>query len=402
MAIPILDRQRIRRAAVLAALAVAASLGGWAGPPRAMAATTPFTDIAGTTFEADIEWLYAEGITTGCTTSLYCPTRLVTRGEMASFLARMFDLPATDVDFFSDDDGTTHEVDINRLAAADITAGCAAQRFCPNDEMRRDEMASFLVRAIPLTVGAGRDYFYDDNDNDHEGDIDRAAAAGITTGCATWRYCPDGSVTRGQMAAYLHRVVMPLTPPPYPAPAARTLLVAPTGSDQANDCLDALTPCVTIGHAVALSQDGDTVRLAAGTYHEGHLFVQTSVTLVGAGRDTTIVDGAGVSGPVFYLYVANTVKIGLRSMTVTGGNQGGIRSIGSATIEDVRVAANQADTFGGGIFNAGTMSIRRSLVIDNDATGSGGGIWSSTRLTIDEFHHLREYRPGRGRRYRGG
>lgn len=50
----------------LTALALVASLGGYARPPVASAADSPFTDIAGTTFEADIEWLWAEGITVGC------------------------------------------------------------------------------------------------------------------------------------------------------------------------------------------------------------------------------------------------------------------------------------------------------------------------------------------------
>ena len=79
-------------------------------------------------------------------------------------------------------------------------------------------MASFLARAAELTVGAGRDYFNDDDATSHEPNIDRIAAAGITTGCAAWTYCPSQSVTREQMAAFLHRILAPVTPPPYPAP----------------------------------------------------------------------------------------------------------------------------------------------------------------------------------------
>ena len=40
-----------------------------------------------------IERLYAEGITSGCGTGIYCPTRANTRGEMAAFLVRTFSLP---------------------------------------------------------------------------------------------------------------------------------------------------------------------------------------------------------------------------------------------------------------------------------------------------------------------
>ncbi|MGH2382219.1 MAG: hypothetical protein ACRDG7_13495 [Candidatus Limnocylindria bacterium] len=50
-----------------------------------------------------------------------------------------------------------------------------------------------------------RDFFIDDNHSDHETDINRVAAAGITRGCTETTYCPLQLVTRGQMAAFLHR-----------------------------------------------------------------------------------------------------------------------------------------------------------------------------------------------------
>lgn len=186
--------------------------------PAAAVVSSPFTDIGSSPFKADIEWLYSEGITSGCQATLYCPNDPVTREQMASYLARMFDLPPTGTDFFTDDENSIHETNINRLAASGVTSGCTATTYCPRALVTRAQMASFLVRADNLNTGAGRNYFNDDNGTIHEANIDRAAAAGIATGCGTWKYCPNGSVTRGQMAAFLHRVVLPVTPPPYPAP----------------------------------------------------------------------------------------------------------------------------------------------------------------------------------------
>ena len=179
--------------------------------------TTPFTDIANSSFKANITWLYANGITTGCSATTYCPGGSVTREQMASFLVRMFQLPATATDFFTDDETSSHEANINRLAAAGITTGCTATTFCPSGPVTREQMASFITRAAELTVGAGRNYFNDDDSSTHEPNIDRIAAAGITTGCATWTYCPGGTVTREQMAAFLHRILVPAVSPPYPA-----------------------------------------------------------------------------------------------------------------------------------------------------------------------------------------
>jgi hypothetical protein len=67
---------------------------------------------------------------------------------MASFLSRALELPATSVDFFTDDEGNKHEDNINRIAEAGITHGCTATEFCPNAWTQREQMAAFLHRAL--------------------------------------------------------------------------------------------------------------------------------------------------------------------------------------------------------------------------------------------------------------
>jgi glucose/arabinose dehydrogenase len=166
-----------------------------------------FDDVPpGTAFRSDITWLVLEGITAGCSSSppLYCPTGLVTRGQMATFLSRALDLPSTSTDFFIDDETNKHESSINRLAAAGITFGCGPDRYCPNGLVTRAQMATFLGRALHLPA-TSTDFFTDDETNGHEQAINRLAAAGITSGCGPGRFCPDGIVTRGQMAAFLRR-----------------------------------------------------------------------------------------------------------------------------------------------------------------------------------------------------
>jgi len=166
--------------------------------------STPFTDIADSQFKADIIWLYNSGITSGCSATLFCPLASVTRGQMAAFLDRALHLPATTTDYFTDDNGSMFEASINRLAAAGITSGCTATTFCPNALVARDQMASFLARAFALPATT-TDYFTDDEGDIHEVNINRLAASGITSGCTPTTYCPNLDVTRGQMAAFLHR-----------------------------------------------------------------------------------------------------------------------------------------------------------------------------------------------------
>ncbi len=109
---------------------------------------------------------------------------------------------------FIDTAASPFVLDIEWLAEAGITAGCnppVNDRFCPDAYVTRGQMAAFLVRALGLPAGAGGDSFWDDDDSVFEADIERLAAAGITTGCGDGRFCPDAYVTRGQMAAFMHR-----------------------------------------------------------------------------------------------------------------------------------------------------------------------------------------------------
>ena len=68
-------------------------------------------------------------------------------------------------------------------------------------------MASFLARALAY-ADTDTDYFSDDATSSHEPDINRLAEAGVTTGCAPGLFCPNGTVTRAQMTAFLHRALV--------------------------------------------------------------------------------------------------------------------------------------------------------------------------------------------------
>lgn len=188
------------------ALMVSAALAGVLPPGGT------FNDDNGNIHEGNIEAIAAVGVTKGCnppTNDLYCPGSSVTRGQMAAFLTRALGLPATSTDFFTDDNDSVFEGDINRIAAAGVTKGCNPpdnDRFCPDNKVTRGMMAAFLVRAFGYTNDGGGDLFTDDNDSIFEGDIDRLGTAGVTKGCnppANDRYCPRDAVRRDQMASFL-------------------------------------------------------------------------------------------------------------------------------------------------------------------------------------------------------
>ena len=187
-----------------------------------------FIDDDGNVHEGGIEAIAAAGITTGCNppdNNRYCPSQTVTRGQMAAFIVRSLGLTQADQDHFTDDAGHRFEAAINRLAAAGITLGCNPpdnDRFCPDREMTRGEMAAMLARAFD-SPPSSHDRFVDDGGHVFENAIDRIAAAGITLGCNppdNDRFCPDQAIARDEMATFLTRAagLTANRPPPRPFP----------------------------------------------------------------------------------------------------------------------------------------------------------------------------------------
>lgn len=156
-------------------------------------------------------------VTNGTATGTYAPTAVVTREQMASFVARLLDAthtglpPASSVpDAFGDDEGSGHEANINRLAAAGIVSGTEPGRFSPQASVSRAQMATFLVRAAHHALGQplapGPDAFGDDGHSVHRANIDAAAGEGIVTGTGPGAFSPELAVSRAQMAGFLARL----------------------------------------------------------------------------------------------------------------------------------------------------------------------------------------------------
>ena len=166
----------------------------------------PYSDVTDHSLIDHIMWITYEGISTGCGSGKYCPNAAVSRAQMAAFLSRALNLDPTSTDFFDDDDGHSLEVSINRVAAAGIASGCAVNSYCPNSPVTRAQMATFMDRAFDLDP-TSNDYFTDDEGSTHEDAINRLRRAGITGGCTATTFCPQSSTTRASMAAFLHRAM---------------------------------------------------------------------------------------------------------------------------------------------------------------------------------------------------
>lgn len=162
-----------------------------------------FSDIAESVHRGNIIKMANLGIT--MVESSYRPDDAVTRGEMAAFLRRALSLPLSDRDFFTDDGSSIFEADINSIAQYGITVGSGGEYF-PTENVTRGQMAAFIKRAFQLGAG-GATPFTDISSSIFQGDIEAIYAADITVGTSATTYSPQDLVTRGQMATFLARAL---------------------------------------------------------------------------------------------------------------------------------------------------------------------------------------------------
>ncbi len=114
--------------------------------------------------------MFQAGVTTGCVqgstaaTRSFCPNDNVTREEMAAFIVRAATGTTTPaiynpVPYFSDVPTTNPFFpQIQKMMELGITDGCGAGLFCPTDTIPRWEMAIFMVRARLTLYGASFSY----------------------------------------------------------------------------------------------------------------------------------------------------------------------------------------------------------------------------------------------------
>ena len=185
-----------------------------ADPPEA---ESPYLDAddAGTETGAAIRELHPLGVFTGteCEENRICPNDSLTRWVAAVWMVRLLDgeEPAAITESrFSDvnaspmwEESMWFAPHVERLAELEITMGCDTDplRYCPDGNLTRGQVASWIARAFDLPDAASAG-FTDTSGSVHADNIDAVVAAGVASGCATSpdRFCPDRVATRGELA----------------------------------------------------------------------------------------------------------------------------------------------------------------------------------------------------------
>lgn len=180
-------------------------------------ATDSFSDVPpGHLFFSEITWLAERGITTGFDDGTFKPTMQLSRQAMAAFLYRLAGEPAyTPTGQRFSDVPASHQfyLEIEWLAATGITSGYPDGTFRPTGTLTRGEMAAFLYRAAGSPDGANPGCtvvpFSDVAvSSNFCGEITWLVGNNIAEGFPDGTFRPGNPLTRQAMAAFLYRYTL--------------------------------------------------------------------------------------------------------------------------------------------------------------------------------------------------
>ena len=122
-------------------------------PANAFPCDVAPTDVHYASIQRLADKLIVTGSGSNASGNCFNPNGPVKRDQMATFLKNASSvvgeaIPAATVDFFTDDGASSHEDNINAVAGAGIAGGSTATTYNPRGDVRRDQMAAFLARAL--------------------------------------------------------------------------------------------------------------------------------------------------------------------------------------------------------------------------------------------------------------
>ena len=190
---------------------------GWRVDENPNTGANPFTDVSEKDwFYGDVMFVYENGLMLGTSKTTFSPYGTATRGMMATILWRMEGSPApkgkssfTDVEA-----GKWYADAITWAAENGIFAGYGKDKFGPDDPITREQLAAIFYRyadykGYDLTVKGNLDKFKDaDKITDYaKTAMQWAVGSGLVKGKSGNLLDPQGTATRAEIAAMLHRFI---------------------------------------------------------------------------------------------------------------------------------------------------------------------------------------------------
>jgi hypothetical protein len=175
-----------------------AASGFGVSPSQAIVAPV---DVTGGPHAAAIGVLIEGRVVVGKADGRFDPVGTLTRGQTASILARALELPTVSSNPFRDTVGDVHEAAIAAAHAAGIIEGFGDGTFRSQQPVTRGQLASLIARAFDLPLGG--DVPADARGNVHSPAVGAVLREGIVTGFPDGSFRPNGTATRAQTATFV-------------------------------------------------------------------------------------------------------------------------------------------------------------------------------------------------------
>ena len=190
---------------------------GWRVDENPGTDVNPFTDISEKDwFYGDVMFVYENGLMLGTSKTLFSPHGTAMRGMMVTILWRMegSPVPKGKNSFTDVEAGKWYADAITWTAENGIFAGYGKDKFGPDDPITREQLAAIFYRyadykGYDLTVKGDLDKFKDaDKITDYaKTAMQWAVGSGLVKGKSGNLLDPQGTATRAEIAAMLHRFI---------------------------------------------------------------------------------------------------------------------------------------------------------------------------------------------------
>ena len=190
---------------------------GWRADENLDIVVNPFTDVSEKDwFYNDAMFVYKNGLMLGTSKTLFSPHGTVTRGMMATILWRMEGslAPKGENSFTDVEAGRWYADAITWAAENGIFAGYSMDKFGPDDPITREQLTAIFYRyadykGYKLTITGNLDKFEDaDKITDYAKTVMQwAVGNGLIKGKSENLLDPQGTATRAEISAMLHRFV---------------------------------------------------------------------------------------------------------------------------------------------------------------------------------------------------
>ncbi|MFS1517132.1 S-layer homology domain-containing protein [Bacillus sp. SCS-151] len=160
--------------------------------------------------KTEIEYLASKGIINGYPDGNFLPYNNLTRAHAAVLLDRALNLDTSNITNPNFKDVSTDHQYYKTIAAvanAGIVKGKEDGTFDPEGTLTRGQMAAILQRAYDLAGQAAADFKDVPADHWAYKEISALAANGVTTGYEDQTFKPNNYVTRAQFSAFLYRIL---------------------------------------------------------------------------------------------------------------------------------------------------------------------------------------------------